>query len=612
MTQIVQIPTPQSPQFGSSVKQWINVRDGAVGPTGLKPDRFVEVRDLFDPAFINALAVYKHPITRVNTDYGYTGDTSAPRPPTNLQITSEVFRNILTWDDPNSDNFWYIEVYRAKVPAGDAAPTVGNAVKIASVPKTVESFVDTEVSITSYDHYYWIRAVSYGGIASLWQDGYIEGHTTINATIDSIMTTLKGADPDAWSSIVDYVADDRVLQGGKRYKCILANLNQVPPNVTYWEQSGILITGDIGGVSTVGIDGNLVVDDTILARCINVDDAFIGMTIRSTVFTPGSVGWQINKDGDVEFNSGVFRGTLVVASLSTITANMGTLTSGSIVIGSTNKIWLNDSADGALNIGGAVKASAPFRVTAAGVLTATGATISGAITLTGGSGILNLSDAGSLAVLDEVTAGEINVTNLAAINANMGTITAGNITLNTSGFLRTSGKDNYADTTAGFFLGYDSGYKLNIGSATNHIKWDGTNLILTGKVLDSSNWKNYTVGNFLVIAADTERCFTYTMSWTKIKEIVLEKGGALRIKFSVKDASPSGFENARIYRNGGAVGTERTLTDTYVEWSEDISGWSSNDLVQLYLETPLYADESCVKNFRIYASDSTAPAVILD
>ena len=70
---------------------------------------------------------------------------------------------------------------------------------------------------------------------------------------------------------------------------------------------------------------------------------------------------------------------LSVTTLSAITANMGSLTAGSIVIGSTNKLWLNDSADGALNIGGSTKASAPFRVTAAGALTATSATITGTI-----------------------------------------------------------------------------------------------------------------------------------------------------------------------------------------------------------------------------------------
>lgn len=73
-----------------------------------------------------------------------------------------------------------------------------------------------------------------------------------------------------------------------------------------------------------------------------------------------------------------------VATLSALTADMGTLTTGSIVIGSTNKIWLNDSADGALALGGSVKGSAPFQVSNTGILTATGATVTGTIQATAG------------------------------------------------------------------------------------------------------------------------------------------------------------------------------------------------------------------------------------
>lgn len=69
-------------------------------------------------------------------------------------------------------------------------------------------------------------------------------------------------------------------------------------------------------------------------------------------------------------------GKLNVSDLSAITADMGTLTSGSIVVGDvTNKLWLNDFGDGALNIGGAVKANAPFKVTNTGLATMTGATM---------------------------------------------------------------------------------------------------------------------------------------------------------------------------------------------------------------------------------------------
>ena len=78
--------------------------------------------------------------------------------------------------------------------------------------------------------------------------------------------------------------------------------------------------------------------------------------------------------------------------------------------------------------------------------------------------------------------GLTSVDNLSAINANLGTITAGNITLNASGFIRTTGKTSYADTTAGFWLGYETGYKLNIGNAIHYLKWTGSALNIKGVV----------------------------------------------------------------------------------------------------------------------------------
>lgn len=93
---------------------------------------------------------------------------------------------------------------------------------------------------------------------------------------------------------------------------------------------------------------------------------------------------------------------LAVATLSAITADMGSLTAGQIVIGTSNKLWLNDTSDGQLAIGGTDKAVAPFRVTATGALTATNATISGAITATSGAitGSLSIGASAPYIVLD--------------------------------------------------------------------------------------------------------------------------------------------------------------------------------------------------------------------
>lgn len=115
--------------------------------------------------------------------------------------------------------------------------------------------------------------------------------------------------------------------------------------------------------------------------------------LQSPNFVTGSSGsgWQILPDGSVEFNSGYFRGDISGAS--------GTFT-GSISIGSGNNIFKADS--NGIYLGHATFASAPFRVTMAGALVATSATITGTITISAGSGIANLSDAGALAVLDVV------------------------------------------------------------------------------------------------------------------------------------------------------------------------------------------------------------------
>ena len=174
-----------------------------------------------------------------------------------------------------------------------------------------------------------------------------------------------------------------------------------------------------------------------------------------------------------------------------------------ITAGTGNNVGVLNGTDATYRIyaGHATPASAPFRVTQAGVLYATGAVISGSITITGGSGYANISDKptslsdingtegtklsgiatgadvtadntaaaitgqGNLATrntvnatyidndsittakiaANAVTATEINVSTLSAISANMGTITAGTISAGTvSATTLTTGTLNFA------------------------------------------------------------------------------------------------------------------------------------------------------------------------
>ena len=57
-----------------------------------------------------------------------------------------------------------------------------------------------------------------------------------------------------------------------------------------------------------------------------------------------------------------------------------------------------------------------------------------------------------------------------------------NLELGVNGKIFTAAKTSYTDSTAGIFLGYDTtgttSYKLALGDDNNHVRWDGSNLIL--------------------------------------------------------------------------------------------------------------------------------------
>lgn len=116
----------------------------------------------------------------------------------------------------------------------------------------------------------------------------------------------------------------------------------------------------------------------------------------------------------------------------------------------------------------------------------------------------------------------------------------------------------------------------------------------------------YTAGDLLLISGNTT--VVISSSNQKLYEIRLDRPGTLRIKFIVVAGGASGSSTGRIYRNGSAVGTTRTVNApgganiTTTEYSQDISGWASGDLVQLYG----YSNSSLagsVGGFRLYTGN---------
>lgn len=92
---------------------------------------------------------------------------------------------------------------------------------------------------------------------------------------------------------------------------------------------------------------------------------------------------------------------------------------------------------------------------------------------------------------------------------------------------------------------------------------------------------NYTAGDRYVFVSPSGGTGA-TSSYVKTFEVQIDRGGTLRIVFSLR-ASSGATAYARIYRNGSPVGTERsTKSETDVVFSQDISGWTAGDLLQIY------------------------------
>jgi hypothetical protein len=131
-----------------------------------------------------------------------------------------------------------------------------------------------------------------------------------------------------------------------------------------------------------------------------------------------------------------------------------------------------------------------------------------------------------------VTAGKINVTNLAAIQADLGSITAGNITLDNAGFIR-GGQDAFNSGT-GFFLGYETdAYKFSIGNVAsgNYISWDGDDLVVRGNVSIGQYTADATE---VMLAANTLRTSLSEFSFNEVKRFSTNRPGTVSVYYDYK------------------------------------------------------------------------------
>ena len=146
----------------------------------------------------------------------------------------------------------------------------------------------------------------------------------------------------------------------------------------------------------------------------------------------------------------------------------------------------------------------------------------------------------------------------------------------------------------------------------------------TGNAIYKASSSQYSLSDMLVTSSDGAKAGT-TGSTTleKLKEIQIPIGGALRIKYDItfgqgttpQDSGYNPTSTGRIYRNGVAVGalSNNAYNASYTTISQDLTGWSAGDLVQLYgcLAGNGVSRNVIVRNFRLYGYGGT-PIKILE
>lgn len=137
--------------------------------------------------------------------------------------------------------------------------------------------------------------------------------------------------------------------------------------------------------------------------------------------------------------------------------------------------------------------------------------------------------------------------------------------------------------------------------------------LFAGALWHEVNMRNYKVGDLLhpIAQANNTHNFNYA-GFTKSKEIKLDRGGDLRIKFDLQKAGAGGSVYGRIYKNGTGVGTiQSTLNMAWVTYSEDTEGWDADDLCQLYVYKDGVANGEC-RNFQLFIDELIQASVDLD
>ena len=367
---------------------------------------------------------------RTRLDLPYL-DTGLIPPPTAFTITVREWSHLLEWVNTTVDHLDGIEVWYHTV------NSVTEATRLAICGRKTDSYERFGFDVT-VDYYYWIRSVSYTGKYSTWvpttlMGGYlVPRRESLYERIEGVINALKGADPDVYDAMTVYEIDDPVSYIGsdgnkRRYRrrnYDIGAATKAPTLTLYWERTGILMEGEIDGVNVVGIDGELVVDGSILARSIDTATLTVGdgtngsITIENGSITVAALATSLT---DEILNEKVLWNEIIGSGKpeSDATKNMVYVQGTSPVNPANGALWVDTSRTPYRHY---------IRVSGAWQLAATDNTgweHPTNVTKIHGGNIYTGSIVAASIAAGTITANKLAVTSLSSITANLGTITAG-------------------------------------------------------------------------------------------------------------------------------------------------------------------------------------------
>jgi hypothetical protein len=302
------------------------------------------------------------------------------------------------------------------------------------------------------------------------------------------------------------------IEASQSTESISVNADNSDTTLTVVDSEGVYVGMAVSGVGIASNTTVTNVTDTIITISNATTQALANVSITFAII-PGTYdssdsGWtngtvEYSYDGiyvnqnNYWFSNGLFKIGNEESSVSwnnstlnvtgEITATSGTI--GGFTIGATSLTAGSGSSSVGLApgtfpfyAGSATPASAPFRVNTAGALTATGATITGAITAT----TINVGGANGI-TYDGST---VTIGSAVTINADV-TVQGLRITSETGGNVLTI-DNNVSGTNDGIYINannywYTDG-KFSVGNSTNSVVWDNTDLSVTGKIKATSGY----------------------------------------------------------------------------------------------------------------------------